>query len=79
VIISVATLAGCSRQDALRCGGGTRYLAAESAGQLQIPDNLSVPDETASLRIPAEVTPRAAVDEDTERCLEESPAFSDSE
>jgi uncharacterized lipoprotein len=79
ILLTAAAIAGCSRGSTLLCSGDTGYLAAQSAGQLRIPDNLSVPDETESLRIPAGVIPRTAVDPNPESCLEESPAFLDNE
>jgi len=79
LLAAAATVAGCSRDRELLCAGDARYQTAESAGQLRIPDDLSVPDETESLRIPADVIPRAAVDQNPDSCLESSPAFSDNE
>jgi hypothetical protein len=40
------------------------------------PDDLSVPDESESLRIPDATVAAAEGGEDVPRCLEESPAFS---
>jgi len=68
-----AFLAGCSRGETVKCGGGTAYQSAVSESQLRIPDDLSVPVETDALRIPAESQPRDQ--EDSTACLEYSPAF----
>jgi uncharacterized lipoprotein len=69
----VLLLAGCSRGETVKCGGNTAYRSAVSEGQLRIPDDLSVPDETDALRIPVPSPPRDQ--EDGTACLEYSPAF----
>jgi uncharacterized lipoprotein len=76
LIVTVAVLTGaCSRDEAVRCSAGTRYLAAESAGLLRVPDDLTVPEQSEALNIPAQTPPREA-DQDSLDCLEYSPAFS---
>lgn len=76
LIITAAVLAGaCSRDEAVRCSAGTRYLSAESAGLLRVPEGLTVPEQAEALNIPAQTPPREAV-EDSAACLEYSPAFS---
>lgn len=67
-------ISACSRNDEVRCPGGTRYLTAESADELRVPDDLDVPDEAEALRIPPRTPPAEQADEDT--CLPFSPAFS---
>lgn len=78
--LTAVALGACSREKSLKCASGADYVEAETAGRLRIPDDLSVPDETDSLRIPSPAPPpEDAVDEDASRgqtCLEESPAFS---
>jgi uncharacterized lipoprotein len=76
-------LGGCSRERPIRCGSDASYLEAETAGQLRIPDDLSVPDEADSLRIPG---PAQRLDEDgddeqtqAQPCLQESPALSENQ
>jgi uncharacterized lipoprotein len=64
----------CSHDEAVRCpGSGTDYLSAISTGELRIPDDLSVPDETEALQIPAPAPPPE--DADSVECLQYSPAF----
>ena len=81
VIVAVPAAAGtvgCSGKKELRCNPDTAYQAASSSGQLRIPDDLNVPDETESLRIP-DVLPRVDDGAEPSGCLEESPAFSERE
>ena len=76
LLVSIAMLSvGCSRGKSVECGGGALYLDADTAGQLRVPDDLNVPDETDALRVPG-VTPSPAPEEDSGACLEFSPAFS---
>jgi uncharacterized lipoprotein len=76
LILVVVALAACSGESELVCGRDASYRQAVSEGTLRVPDDLSVPDESASLRIPGQ-TPAAAGSEGAAAvCLEESPAFS---
>jgi uncharacterized lipoprotein len=79
VLLGVGALAACSGKTELVCGREARYREAVSLPTLRIPDDLSVPDESDSLRIPGPVAaaPAATAGEEAEPvCLEESPAFS---
>lgn len=67
-------IAACSRGDTVRCEGGTLYREAQTVGQLRVPDDLSVPDETDALRVPGP-TPQEEPPAST-TCLELSPAYS---
>jgi uncharacterized lipoprotein len=75
-VLIVLGLGACSRETELRCGNHSEYREAASTGTLRIPDDLSIPDESDSLSIPG--APAAAPEsaDETEACLEESPAFS---
>lgn len=75
-VLTIVALGACSRETELRCSRDTLYLGADSTGTLRIPDDLSVPDESESLRIPG--APPVAPDSAgaATSCLEESPAFS---
>jgi uncharacterized lipoprotein len=76
LIVAVAVVAcACSRNKAVKCNAGTVYLSAESAGLLQVPDGLTVPDQSEALNIPAPTPPRET-DENSPACLEYSPAYS---
>jgi uncharacterized lipoprotein len=70
-------LAACSREQSLICGRDSLYLDAETVRPLQIPDDLSLPDASDSLRIPQAGIAEEAVEPDG--CLEHSPAFRDAE
>ena len=67
------TLAACSGQKELSCEDPARYAEASSSPPVQIPDDLSPPNETDALRLP----PDAAADPrvQTQPCLESPPAF----
>ena len=75
-VLTLVVLAACSRNTELSCSNDTEYLEAASTGTLRIPDDLSLPDESDSLRIPGAppAAPEAAAA--AAPCLEESPAFS---
>lgn len=70
----VATvLAGCSGDRELTCQAAERYAQAGTAPPVRIPDGLTPPDDTDSLRVPPEsvVPPRSA----SQRCLDVPPEF----
>lgn len=71
--ILAGALAACSGNRELICDAATDYLDAGSAGRLRIPDDLSVPDETESLRIPDPFPRPESGEEPPQRCLEASP------
>lgn len=75
-VLTMLVLGACSSKTELQCRGGTQYREAESTGTLRIPDDLSVPDESDSLRIPGAPLPAPESAEAASACLEESPAFS---
>ena len=75
-LLAIASIAGtaCSRDKEVRCSGQTLYLGAETIGQLRIPDDLTVPDETEAMRVPSTQGDALPMELPTE-CLEYSPAF----
>ena len=68
----IAWLSGCGRDHTLACEATARYASATSAPPVQIPDDLSPPDEKDSLRLPPVATNAAAP---TRPCLESPPGF----
>jgi hypothetical protein len=73
VIVGFAAIAGCSRQATTVCEPDTRYSTARSVPPVQIPDDLSPPDESDALRLPPAVgvsAPTVAGE-----CLEAPPSF----
>jgi hypothetical protein len=66
-------IAGCSRQATTVCEPDARYSTARSAPPVQIPDDLSPPDERDALRLPS----AAGVSAPTVagECLEAPPSF----
>ena len=76
VLAAILGLGACSGESALVCGQDSTYREAGSAATLRIPDDLSVPDESESLRIPGAPPATPANEAAESACLEESPAFS---
>jgi hypothetical protein len=68
----ICALTGCGRENTVACEATERYSTATSAPPVRIPDDLSPPDETDSLRLPAEAGPTVAP---TRPCLESPPGF----
>jgi len=70
---AVSIVGACSRGDERpTCSRATAYQSAPAGRELEIPDDLSVPDETDALQIPEQF---AQVEEAASECLEHSPAF----
>ena len=74
-LVLILTLAACSGEKELVCRPATDYLEADSIGQLRIPNDLSVPDETESLRIPDAMAAAGREGGEIDPCLEASPAY----
>ena len=72
-IAGLAALAGCSRQQTTPCEPDARYANAASALPVQIPDDLSPPNESDALRLPPDLGGRDAVT--AGECLETPPPF----
>jgi hypothetical protein len=68
----LASAAGCSRQPTAPCEPDARYSAARSAPPVQIPDDLTPPNETDALRLP-DVDAAGATT--AGECLEAPPSF----
>ena len=73
VIVGFAAVTGCSRQQPAPCEPEARYSTARSAQPVQIPDDLSPPDESDAIRLPADVAPVASIT--AGECLETPPPF----
>ena len=73
VIVGFVAVTGCSRQDPLPCVPEARYSAARSAQPVQIPDDLSPPNENDAIRLPADPAPVASITAGD--CLEAPPPF----
>ncbi len=74
LLLVAAVVVGCSREDAVRCESDLRYSAARSAPPVQIPDDLSPPNESDALRLPADATV-ATTTAASGGCLESPPSF----
>lgn len=72
-IVGLAAVAGCSRQQIGPCDPEARYSTARSAQPVQIPDDLSPPNESDALRLPPDLTGAALTT--AGECLEEPPSF----
>jgi hypothetical protein len=77
VVVAASLLAACSHNRGTQCGEDPRYTRAQTAPPVRIPDDLSPPDETDSLRLPAATQPAggATASAAAERCLETPPKF----
>jgi uncharacterized lipoprotein len=73
--LGLATIGACSRDEVARCEPPDRYATARSVAPVQIPDDLSPPDETDALRLPP-VAP-SPTDPPSAGCLEAPPPFFD--
>jgi hypothetical protein len=72
-IVGLAAVGGCSRQQAAPCEPEARYSTARSAPPVQIPDDLSPPNESDALRLPPDSSGSATVT--AGECLEAPPSF----
>jgi hypothetical protein len=73
VIVGLAAVTGCSRQETLPCQPEARYSTARSAQPVQIPDDLSPPNEADAIRLPPDASPAASIT--AGECLEVPPPF----
>lgn len=74
LIVGLAAVAGCSRQEAVPCQPEARYSTARSAPPVQIPDDLTPPNEADALRLPPQAVVSAPLV--AGECLETPPPFS---
>jgi hypothetical protein len=73
-LVVLSAIAGCSRQETVSCNSDTRYEAARSAPPVQIPDDLSPPNESDALRLPPPATV-AGNSSAVAPCLQSPPSF----
>ena len=72
-LLGLGVLAGCSREQTIDCEPTERYSTARSVSPVQIPDDLSPPDESDALRLPP--VAGTAAEDSSRGCLEEPPPF----
>ncbi len=77
VVLSAVSLTACGRDKGLRCEDPGRYEASRSSPPVRVPDDLSVPDESQSLRIPQPQNGPAPGPSPDQSCLESPPDFFD--
>jgi hypothetical protein len=75
ISLGLLSLGGCAHDKPVVCNRNTGYLEAESVRPLLVPDDLSVPSDADSLRIPEQIPGEDASVENANGCLEQSPAF----
>lgn len=76
LLAALALVAACGRhkEATVDCGPAPRYTTARSVPPVQIPDDLSPPNENDALRLPPDaVVPPSTADR---ACLETPPEFS---
>jgi hypothetical protein len=73
LIVGLAASAGCSRQEVGPCEPEARYSTARSAQPVQIPDDLSPPNESDALRLPPSSVASGPIVAGA--CLETPPPF----
>ena len=77
--VAVLFVAGCGRDALLRCENPERYRGSGERAPIQIPDDLSVPNESDALRIPPGERLAVVEGEDDESvaapCLELPPDY----
>ena len=73
VIVGLAAVTGCSRQQTAPCEPEARYSTARSAAPVQIPDDLSPPDESDAIRLPVDLAPVGSITAGD--CVEKPPSF----
>jgi len=71
--IGLVTIAACSRQETVSCNTDLRYSTARSAPPVQIPDDLSPPNESDALRLPPDAP--LADSSTVGPCLQSPPSF----
>jgi len=74
LLAGLVLVAGCSRQETTDCGPSPRYTAARSVSAVQIPDDLSPPNESDALRLPPDAV--VSAQPPATGCLDSPPAFS---
>jgi hypothetical protein len=73
LIVGIAATYGCSRQETTPCEPEARYATARSAQPVQIPDDLSPPEEEDALRLPPDLSESTTAI--AGECLEAPPSF----
>lgn len=73
LLFGLAAVAGCSREPTKSCESTARYSTARSVPPVQIPGDLSPPNEEEALRLPPDSG--AGAEQPTETCLESPPSF----
>jgi hypothetical protein len=73
LFVGLVATAGCSRQESVSCNTDPRYVTARSAPPVQIPDDLSPPNDRDALRLPPDVG--AGARPTVGPCLQSPPSF----
>jgi len=71
-VLVICALYGCGGESQLNCEATERYSAAGSIPPVRVPDDLSPPDESDSLRVPPPPQSRPAL---SQGCLESPPDY----
>lgn len=74
-VLAIWWLGGCSDGVGLRCENPARYTGSGEIPPVRIPDDLSPPDQSQSLRIPAPIEGNYEQVDSRGPCLESPPDF----
>jgi uncharacterized lipoprotein len=78
MLLAAAAL-GCSREEGLRCEDPSQYASSTTAPPIRVPDDLSVPNESDSLRIPDAAGAASPEAPPPQECLEAPPDYFEAE
>ncbi|HLF10713.1 MAG TPA: hypothetical protein VJA26_05825 [Gammaproteobacteria bacterium] len=76
-VVVASSLCGCSGEPQLNCEASERYSGAGSIPPVRIPDDLSPPDESNSLRLPPSPIDQTGPSAVSRGCLETPPDYFD--
>jgi uncharacterized lipoprotein len=74
-VLVVSSLSGCASRFAQRCEDPLRYTGSGQIPPIRIPDDLTPPDQTESLQIPAPIEGEVEELESRGSCLESPPDY----
>jgi hypothetical protein len=77
LLVASLLAAGCAGSGRMSCESSARYASSGSIPPVRVPEDLSPPDESQSLRIPPEPDRDSAASLPPGQCLESPPSYFD--